>query len=98
MVMVQLPSKAELLILNLLNELGESYGLALVKESGGLLKRGTVYVTLFRMEEKGYVTSSEEALTPDYIGIPRRLYKLTSLGRRALRAVRLVERVFRGVA
>jgi DNA-binding PadR family transcriptional regulator len=32
----------------------ELYGLQLVAASRGRLKRGTVYVTLRRMEEKGY--------------------------------------------
>ena len=35
------------------------YGLELVTESEGALKRGTVYVTLGRLEEKGYVGQAE---------------------------------------
>lgn len=81
------PSPMETLVLRLLNEGGESYGLALVKKSDGALKRGTVYVTLGRMETKGFVSSRAEDTTPEYIGIPRRLYKITGLGERAVRAV-----------
>jgi DNA-binding PadR family transcriptional regulator len=33
------------------------YGLKLIKASDERLKRGTVYVTLGRMEEKGFVRS-----------------------------------------
>ena len=84
---IQWPSKTELLVLQMLITGGESYGLALVKSSDGKLKRGTVYVTLGRMEEKGFVESREEESTPDYVGIPRRLYKVTGLGERAARAV-----------
>lgn len=62
------------------------YGLQLVESSGGALKRGTVYVTLGRMEAKGYVTSEQEASLPGAIGLPRRVYAPTALGRRALRA------------
>lgn len=37
----------------IIDALGECYGLDVVKCSGCVLKRGTVYVTLGRMEEKG---------------------------------------------
>lgn len=90
------PSKLELVILRLLIGGGESYGLALVKASDGALKRGTIYVTLGRMEEKGFVTSEQEAVTPDHIGIPRRLYKITGLGERSLAAVEHGEQLMRG--
>jgi DNA-binding PadR family transcriptional regulator len=35
------------------------------------------------MEDKGYVTSAQEERAPGAIGLPRRLYRLTPLGRRA---------------
>ena len=50
-------SAKESLILELLTEHDELYGLQLVASSKRKLKRGTVYVTLGRMEEKGYITS-----------------------------------------
>jgi len=62
------------------------YGLQLVEHSDGTLKRGTVYVTLGRMEAKGFVESDEQALPPGGIGLPRRIYRLTSVGERVLRA------------
>jgi DNA-binding PadR family transcriptional regulator len=80
-----LPDK-ERLILELLVSGGTMFGLQLVEASRGRLKRGTVYVTLGRMEEKGYVESEQEPRTPGAIGLPRRLYRPTSLGERALRA------------
>jgi len=73
------------LILELLTN-SEMYGLQLVKASGGRLKRGTVYVTLGRMEEKGYVESRPEARHVGAIGLPRRLYRPTGLGLRVLAA------------
>ena len=76
-----LPPK-EALILELLVRKGELYGLELVAASKGRLKRGTVYVTLGRMEEKGYVTSRLQDAPPDAGGLPRRLYQVTPLGRR----------------
>jgi DNA-binding PadR family transcriptional regulator len=79
-------SRKEALILDLLATAGDRYGLELVEASEGRLKRGTVYVTLSRMEAKGYVTSSQEAKAPAAIGLPRRLYRLTALGRRSREA------------
>jgi len=62
------------------------YGLQLVAASKRRLKRGTVYVTLGRMEDKGYITSHLEAAPPEVGGMPRRIYEPTALGRRILAA------------
>jgi PadR family transcriptional regulator, regulatory protein PadR len=85
-------SRKEALILDLLAGAGDRYGLELVEASEGRLKRGTVYVTLSRMEDKGYVTSSQEAKAQGAIGLPRRVYRLTALGRRAREAWELVSK------
>src|SRR5262245_13546007 len=79
-------SAKESLILDLLVRDGELYGLQLVSASKRRLKRGTVYVTLGRMEEKGYITSRLEDPPPDAGGLPRRRYEATELGRRVLAA------------
>jgi len=79
-------SAKESLILELLVEHGERYGLQLVAASKRQLKRGTVYVTLGRMEEKGYLSSRLEDAPTDVGGMPRRLYRPTALGRRVLMA------------
>ena len=79
-------SPKESLILELLTEPAELYGLQLVAASKRKLKRGTVYVTLGRMEEKGYITSRLEDAPADVGGMPRRLYQPTALGRRVLAA------------
>jgi PadR family transcriptional regulator len=75
-------SPKESVILDLLIEEPELYGLQLVHGSKRQLKRGTIYVTLGRMEEKGYVVSRLEAVPPSSGGLPRRLYRSTPLGRR----------------
>jgi len=80
-----LPGK-ERVILELLVTGGPMYGLQLVEQSEGALKRGTVYVTLGRMEAKGLVVSEQETLPPGAIGLPRRIYRPTNLGERLLRA------------
>ena len=69
-------------MLELLAEQGEMYGLQMVSASRRRLKRGTVYVTLGRMEEKGYIRSRLEAPPTKTGGLPRRLYEATALGRR----------------
>ena len=78
-------SPKELLVLELLGE-QDAYGLQLVATSGGRLKRGTVYVTLGRMEEKGYITSKLAAAPSGAGGLPRRIYAATPLGHRMLAA------------
>jgi DNA-binding PadR family transcriptional regulator len=82
---ISLPPK-ERLILDLLVSRGPTYGLNLVEQSAGALKRGTVYVTLGRMEAKGLVASEQEAVQPGAIGLPRRIFRVTGLGERALQA------------
>jgi PadR family transcriptional regulator, regulatory protein PadR len=79
-------SPKEHLILELLVQDEEMYGLQLVAGSRRRLKRGTVYVTLGRMEEKGYIVSRLEDAPADTGGMPRRIYKPTALGRRILAA------------
>jgi PadR family transcriptional regulator, regulatory protein PadR len=77
-------SPKEGVILEMLTREGELYGLQMVEGSKRALKRGTVYVTLGRMEDKGYVESRLEAAPADVGGLPRRLYRATALGRRVL--------------
>jgi PadR family transcriptional regulator, regulatory protein PadR len=86
--MVKLPTlpPKEALILELLVQEKEMYGLQLVAASRRRLKRGTVYVTLGRMEEKGYILPRLEPAPPDSGGLPRRLYEPTAFGRRVLKA------------
>ena len=73
-------------ILELLVSEGPMFGLQLVESSDGALKRGTVYVTLARMEAKGLVKSEQEPLPPGAIGLPRRIYRPTAVGERMLHA------------
>ena len=86
-------SEKEFVILNLLvgEPKQEKYGLELVSMSEGRLKRGTVYVTLSRMEDKGYIESRTEENDRPMPGLPRRLYRATGLGERVLRACLLAQ-------
>jgi PadR family transcriptional regulator, regulatory protein PadR len=85
-------SRKEAEVLRLLISKGEMYGLELVNNSTEL-KRGTVYVTLGRMEDKGYVTSMKEDVQPGD-GPPRRCYSATGLGQRAYHAYSVAARAF----
>lgn len=72
-------SSTEKTVLNLLDEKGEMYGLEMVKASS-LLARGSVYVILDHMEDKGLILSR-----PVLDG--RRLYAITSLGQETRTAI-----------
>lgn len=87
-------SRKETAILELLVDHKELYGLQLVSASKGELKRGTIYVTLGRMDDKGYVTSRLEDAPADSGGLPRRIYRATALGHRILNAWTLATRHF----
>jgi PadR family transcriptional regulator, regulatory protein PadR len=77
-------SSKEKVILELLAANISMYGLQLVSQSSGMLKRGTVYVTLGRMEQKGLILSEPEKLSDDSGLVPRRMYRPTPFGLRVL--------------
>jgi DNA-binding PadR family transcriptional regulator len=79
-------SAKERVVLDLLVSSGAKYGLQLVDESHGRLKRGTVYVTLGRMEQKGLVESHHEPASRDPEALTRRMYHITAHGLRVLDA------------
>lgn len=92
----QLPkfSGTERQIIELLAAHDELFGLQMVELSDGRLKRGTVYVTLGRMQEKGFIESRQEAQPAGAIGLPRRLYRPTGLALRALAAWQAAEEMY----
>jgi len=64
----------------------EKYGLDIVANSEGIIKRNAVYVLLGRMEDKGLIEGREEETPHGKIGPPRRVYKVTGHGARCLAA------------
>ena len=64
----------------------EKYGLEIVADSDGLLRRNAIYVLLGRMEEKGLIEGREEATPRGKMGPPRRVYRVTGHGVRCLAA------------
>ena len=82
-------SSIESLIIYLLRE-EERYGLQLVEASSRQLKRGTIYVTLSRMEAKGFIASRQEEPIAGAIGLPRRMYRVTPYGLKVHKAYKLL--------
>jgi len=77
-------SSVEAEIVRLLVAHGDMYGLELVAESHKI-KRGTVYVMLGRMADKGLVKS--RAVKAEHEGgLPRRVFSLTAHGQRVFDA------------
>jgi DNA-binding PadR family transcriptional regulator len=87
-------SPKEAIILELLISKGEMYGLELVGAAPDKLKRGTVYVTLGRMADKGYVESRQVPGSEGTGGLPRRLFRATGYGLRVLRTWELAGSTF----
>lgn len=62
----------------------EMYGLDIVKQSNGKLKRGSIYIQLNRLEKWGLITSRAEDEVDPQVQIVRRLYRITKGGVSAL--------------
>jgi DNA-binding PadR family transcriptional regulator len=84
-------SATESLVMDLLRT-GERFGLELVEQSAGGLKRGSVYVILSRMEAKGFVTSRLDDSPQPPAGPTRRLYAATPYGLQVHQAYAILRR------
>ncbi len=86
------PSPAEARVLYEVLRQGEAYGLSIVK--GASVPRGSVYVLLDRLEAKGFIESCQEEVpaSDGYVGVPRRLYRATALGRKLHQALKELSR------
>ena len=100
----QLLGEVEHLVLLAILRIGEgAYAVPIREElerQGGItLSRGTVYVTLDRLERKGFVRSHFAEPTPEPGGKARRCFQLEREGLLALRAAqRMVDRLRAGTA
>ena len=66
--------------------------------AGRDLSVSSVYVTLVRLEEQGLVESSRDKKDAGSVGRPRRVFRITPDGWKALRAARdSLERIWEGV-
>lgn len=83
----------ETMVLSVL-EAGEAHGLEILRrlELAGCgllrLKEGSLYPALYRLEAAGKIKAVSEAQPPGRRGAPRRVYHLTSRGKRQLAAGR----------
>jgi PadR family transcriptional regulator PadR len=81
-----------LVLLAILRSGPEAYGIPILNEvcarTGRDVSRATVYVALKRLEQKRMVTSRLGGSTPERGGRPKRFFKLTPSGLKALRESR----------
>jgi DNA-binding PadR family transcriptional regulator len=72
----------------------DAYGTAIRREIEELtdrdVSRGSVYITVDRLEAKGYLASRLADPTPERGGRAKRYYRVTAAGRRALQLSRQV--------
>jgi DNA-binding PadR family transcriptional regulator len=92
----------QMVLLAVLREEGEGYGMSIRREleerAGREVSIGAVYATLDRLEEKGFVRSRDGEATPVRGGRARRHFELTTDGAGALRTARaMMDRLWDGV-
>src|SRR5205807_2033900 len=94
----------EQLVLTAVLLLGDKgYGIAVARKVEELADRpialGAVYMTLARMEDKGFISSWRTNPTPDCGGREKRYYRLRALGERVLvDAAVTAKRIYEAVA
>ena len=82
----------ELEVLQLLGDTPAGmYGLQLVNASEGKLRRGTVYITLGILEERGFLASTVRR-DASHRALPRRIFRITTLGESVLDAREMLGR------
>lgn len=66
----------------------EAYGVSIKKEIESRLGRnvsmGAMHTALVRLEDKGYLKSSNGPATDDRMGRPKKYYEITALGKKAM--------------
>jgi PadR family transcriptional regulator PadR len=66
----------------------EAYGVSIKNEIESRLDRdvsmGAMHTALLRLEDKGYIRSSDGESTEDRAGRPRKYYEITALGKKAI--------------
>ena len=79
----------QMLLLAIMRLGDQAYGVRLVEEledrAGRTVSRGSVYVTLDRIEDKGWITSEISASRPERGGRPRRIVSVAPEGLAVLR-------------
>jgi DNA-binding PadR family transcriptional regulator len=79
------PTPSEMIVMRILQGAPTgAYGLEIVSDSAGAVKRGSVYVLLGRLEEKGFVRVLPGKKSRDLQAPTRPQYQLTAEGSRVL--------------
>ena len=95
--MVELTRNEELILLSIWKLAGNAYGVTirsdLKKVTGKPLNYGSLYNTLFRLAQRGFVTTSESAPTSRQGGRRKILYTLTAQGEKALAAAQKIHKL-----
>lgn len=69
-----------------------AYGVSIKKEIESRLSRnvsmGALHTALVRLEEKGYIKSTEGEATEDRAGRPKKYFQITALGKKAMAYMR----------
>lgn len=82
----------QMLLLAIMRLEDEAYGIRLMEElderAGRSVSRGSVYITLDRLEAKGWITSEMSEPRPERGGRPRRIVSVTPEGLAVLKQSR----------
>jgi PadR family transcriptional regulator, regulatory protein PadR len=88
----------ELVLLVVGSLIDKAYGVtikeALEEQTGRTPSIGALHSALYRLEDKGYITSTEGGATTERGGRRKKFYKLTASGRKALEAAHELRTVF----
>lgn len=88
----QLGEFEEIVILTIGILYKNAYGVAIKKEIESRLSRnvsmGAMHTALVRLEDKGYIKSSHGESTEERLGRPKKYFKITALGRKAIEHAR----------
>lgn len=94
--MAELTRNEELILLSIWKLAGNAYGITIrsdfKKVTGKTLNYGSLYNTLFRLAQRGFVTTSESAPTSRQGGRRKILYTLTVQGEKALAEAQKINR------
>ncbi len=95
--MAELTRNEELILLSIWKLAGNAYGITIradfKKVTGKALNYGSLYNTLFRLAQRGLVTTSESAPVSRQGGRRKILYALTALGEKALAEAQKINRL-----
>lgn len=84
----QLGEFEEIVILTIGVLYKEAYGVAIKKEIEARLSRdvsmGALHTALVRLEDKGYIKSTDGEATEERAGRPRKYFQITALGKKAM--------------